>query len=94
MTKSGIWGTSLGISGTSKLGTGASSVLCAWGRKAVLAGGVFYSCLLCEKKKTNPKPHNCAVSCKHKYVMETNVFSFACGLGGNWTDQVSWPGSG
>lgn len=26
--------------------------------------------------------------------METNVFSFACGLGGNWTDQVSWPGSG
>lgn len=26
--------------------------------------------------------------------METNVFSFSCGAGGNWADQVSWPGSG
>lgn len=40
------------------------------------------------------KKNNFAVSCKHNRVMETNVFSFGCEVGGNRADQVSWPGSG
>jgi hypothetical protein len=41
------------ISGTSKPGTEASSVLCAWRRKAVLAGGFFYFCLFSAKTQSH-----------------------------------------
>lgn len=84
MTEPGALGRSLGISGTSKLGTGASSVLCAWGRKAVLAGGVFYSCLLSggKKKTITLSPANTSVSwrqmCFHLVVgwEETTLIKF------------------
>lgn len=56
----------------------------AWRRKAVLAGGIFYSCLFSAK-------NNHAVSWKHQCVMETNVFCFSFLVGGSLSSSIRCP---